>query len=96
MRLSPAAGPPLASSPVVPPLFFELFVLFLLDFLVVVPVSPAPLPVDDFLLEVVCVLLLPEVVVAFSFIFVHEATNATPTIATMEVRRDFFIGVLLG
>lgn len=74
--------------------FFALFSVRDCFFVFVAPES-VPLPLADFLLEV-CMLLLPEVVVAVSVVFVHEATNATPTIATMDVRRDFFIGVLLG
>jgi hypothetical protein len=34
-------------------------------------------------------------VLAVSVVFVQEATNATPRTATMDVRRDFFIGVSL-
>ena len=86
--LSPAAGPPLASVPV-PELFFELLVL---DFLLgdAEVLLAEPLVLVDFFVDV-CVLL-PDVVVAVSVVFVHEATNATPTTATREVRRDFFIG----
>ena len=96
MRLSPAAGPPLASAPLaaspLPEPFFELLVLdFLVELFFEVPLPASSLPLIDFLVEV-CVLL-PEVVVAVSVVFVQEATKATPTSATMHERRDFFIGI---
>ena len=91
VRLSPAAGPPLASAPLAPEPFFELLVLdFFVELFFEVPL-PASVPLVELFVEV-CVLL-PEVVVAVSVVFVHEATNATPTRATMHERRDFFIGV---
>lgn len=67
---------------------------FLVLFLVEVPVevSPVVLPVAPDLVVVVCELL-PVVVVAVSSVVVQDATNARPTTATMEVRRDFFIDV---
>ena len=64
-------------------------------------------PVPDFFVDVPVLLLLPDllvaacelvvvldVVVAVSFVFVHDVANATATAALRLRRRDFFIGVL--
>ena len=76
---------------VVPELFFE----DLVDFLVVVLVPEVLAP--DFFVLVVVWALVPVVVVAVSFVVVHAVTNAKPTTAVRVRRRDFFIdvGVLL-
>ena len=64
------------------------FVLCVPDFFVEVPF----LSVSSDFLAAVCELL-ADVVVAVSVVFVQETTKATPMMATMHARRDFFIRV---
>ena len=70
------------------------FALFSVRDCFLVFVAPEPLPEQEALADFVLVVvweLLPDVVVAVSLVFVQEATNATPTTAIMDERRDFFI-----